>query len=76
VKVTKLTKEALLNEGRVRLTVEITIDREELQSIEYSGFDLLPDSMVADVLTAVGRKYSRAIRNGKIDPDLVDKVVG
>lgn len=65
MEITKLEKEVLMDELRVRLTVEITIDMAEVNS-DYKGLDLLSDEKIPDILVAIGRQYSNRIKKGKI----------
>lgn len=75
MKITRLEKEARYNTHSVKISLDIEIGREELENIEYEGFDLLPDHLIADVLIAIGRKYSKAIKQGEIDEEKVESII-
>lgn len=66
MKITKLEKHAKLLDGTVKISVDIQVETEEIESLGYEGFDLFPDELIADLLVAVGRKYKGKIKEGKI----------
>jgi len=66
MKITKLEKEVLFDEKKVRIVVSIEATFRDLKHLDYKGFDCLPDAMIPDILTAVGRMY-KILRNGKLE---------
>lgn len=67
MKLTRLEKTALLTDNTVTLSLDIKLSQEELDKIDYRGFDLFPDYLIADMLVAVGKKYKDKIKKGKIN---------
>jgi len=69
MRITRLEKNAMLNSNTVRLSLDIQLTSAELEMIDYGGFDLFPDELIADLLVAVGKKYQGKIKKGRIVND-------
>ena len=65
MKISKLQKEVIHSNPSVRITVEITVEAEDLADFDYSGYDLIPDELIPDILVAVGKTYR--IKKGKLN---------
>lgn len=66
MKITRLEKQSRYNPDEVRITVEITVSKFELQMLEYQGFDLFPDFLIPELLITIGNKYKGKVKNGRI----------
>lgn len=66
MKITRLEKTALLGNKTVTISLDIELTQSELDQVDYRGFDLFPDYLIADLLVAVGRKYKGKIKKGKL----------
>lgn len=66
MRISNIKKEASYNSFECRITIEITISAEDLAQFDYTGFDMLPDEVIPDMLLALGRMYKNRIKQGKI----------
>lgn len=75
MEVIKMEKTVNYGENKVNITVDIELDAQDFAVFDYSGFDLIPDEHIPDVLIAVGRIYKNRIKKGKILADAVRSLV-
>ena len=66
MKITKLEKQSRYNPDEVRVVVEITVSKTELEMLDYQGFDLFPDHLIPELLIIVGKKYKDKVKDGRI----------
>lgn len=75
MEITKLEKQANYLLNQCKITVEITIPSTDLVMFDYQGIDMIPDEVIPDILTAVGRMYSRKIKHGRILKERVGSII-
>ena len=75
MEIRNLTKTVNLNQNSVKLEVEIYITPDDMAHFDYEGLDGIPDEDIPNILVAVGRMYSRAIKKGKIIKEKVSSII-
>lgn len=66
MKITKLEKTCIYGSGLCRISLDIEIDMSDFAHFDYEGLDMIPDDIIPDILTAIGRMYKGKIKKGKI----------
>lgn len=70
MKITKLEKRSKYDPNEVVVAVEITLKKDEIDMLDYEGFDLFPDRLIPDLLVFAGKHYKGYIKGGKIDHNI------
>lgn len=69
MKITKLEKNTIFTNDTVKINVEITLDKEDIDyfgSLIGTAFDPVPDDIIPSILEAIGKTYKGRVKNGKI----------
>jgi hypothetical protein len=69
MKITKLEKNTNFIDTTVKINVEITLDKSDVEyfgSLVGTAFDPVPDDIIPSILEAIGKTYKGRVKNGKI----------
>ena len=75
MKISKLEKEVNYLKDRATIRVEVEIELSDCGVFDYTGLDAIPDEVLPDIITAVGRMYKGKIKNGFIVKEKVGSII-